>query len=34
MFNEETTVEQMVLYTLCGSVSECMVADESAGVTP
>ena len=30
MFNEENTVEQMVLDTLCGSVSENMVAEEPA----
>ena len=28
MFNEANTVEQMVLDTLCGSVSENMVAEE------
>ena len=27
-FNEKNTVEQMVLYTLCGSESENMVAEE------
>jgi len=30
MFNEENTVEQMVLGTLCGSVSSSMVAEELA----
>ena len=28
MFNEENTVEQMVLDTLCGGVSGNMVAEE------
>lgn len=28
MFNEENTVEQMVLDTLCGGVTSNMVADE------
>ena len=31
MFNEENTVEQMVLDTLCGGVTSNMVAEESAG---
>ena len=31
MFNEENTVEQMVLDTLCGSVTSNMVAEELAG---
>jgi len=30
MFNEENTVEQMVLDTLCGSVTSNMVAEELA----
>lgn len=30
MFNEENTVEQMVLDTLCGSVLSNMVAEERA----
>jgi len=34
MFNEENTVEQMVLYMLCGSVLGNMVTDEREGNTP
>jgi len=30
MFNEENTVEQMVLDTLCGGVNSNMVAEELA----
>ena len=30
MFNEENTVEQMVLDTLCGGVTSKMVAEELA----
>ncbi len=30
MFNEENTVEQMVLDTLCGGVTSNMVAEELA----
>ncbi len=30
MFNEENTVEQMVLDTLCGNVTSNMVAEEQA----